>query len=333
MQTQLASFNQRLQEAQRERASERARDMEEIERKFKRSRQSVTNKSAAGQQERQEADEKQLVEELVPLNEDLLKKVVEQSKPAFDAAVKAHNAGSLKEQHVQVVYVAVLHALSAEHSNGSLQIHDTHATGFMGLHLSKPDVVVTDCWLPTAAHGVVYVELKKLMTDSAENDVAYQIEEKRQLLVEQQPDRSTFWAVSGGFDSLRLWKMNRQGTKQVTAPLVLSNDRGSAALQALVRLWCMPAWKLGYKAPSLPEPIQLSDDRQLTHLATITKSSSIEEGMPSNDVTVVLAGRLDGALAVAKTTSNEERAQREVIHPATPSIELFNQLCRCWHVD
>lgn len=255
-----------------------------------------------------------LVEELAPLDEDMLQRVVTGAAAAFREA-NAVPLSDLKEDVVQQLFVSLLSVVQAAAPSGRVQMHDTHAVGLSGMHRCKPDIAVTDCWLPLAPHIVDFYELKPLLAkESAQHEAAFQVEQRRLELIPEQPGRGVFWACTGGRDVVQLWRVERGGKKQISPPLPLHCGRDSPGLQAIVRLWSTAPSKKGYAGPEIPPTITLPDQRQLLHCSKITSSSSAADDAASADVTSVILGKLspDNTFAVAKSTSNTHRAEKEV---------------------
>ncbi|BDA47787.1 hypothetical protein COCOBI_11-0440 [Coccomyxa sp. Obi] len=255
-----------------------------------------------------------LTNQLEPLDEPLLLHILDHTAAAFEKA-RAVPVNKLGEDNVQELYVSILSALKAARPHDSLQPHDTHATGLKGMPRCRPDIVVTDCESALPPHVVDYYELKaQLSKGSAQNEAAYQLDERRQQLEPHQPSRRMFWGYSGGLDSVQLWQLERDGMAARRSDILpLYHGRESAGLQALVRIWCTPAMKKGYKAPHLPPPIVLPDERRLEGLNYMTTTSTTVQGTARADVTSVVVGKLEpgGTMAVAKTTSSEQRLKRE----------------------
>ena len=257
-----------------------------------------------------------LVDDLEPLEESVLLDVLNRTAEAFSKAL-AVPVRDLVEDDVRELYVSLLRALHATHPQGSLQPHDTHATRLRGMLKCKPDIVVSDCELALPPHVVEYYEIKSQLAEgSAQEQAAYQVDQRCSRIKPHQPSREVFWACSGGLDAVQLWRFEREGVAARVSPLLpLSPGKDSLGLQAIVRLWCTPASKKGYVAPPLPSLIELQQDqRRLRGLEYMTMASSPAEGTDTADVTSVVLGRLepDNTPVVAKTTSNEERLEQEV---------------------
>ena len=330
----------RFIEAERE---ARRRDISKVARSLQRVRGSVTNRAEEGAAVLEEATEdRNVLHDLEPVDWDLLKRMVEATRGDFDAA---HAERKLAEEHVQKLLVSLLKALGAAHPMGSVEVHDTHATGSKaGMHRCKPDILTSDCWVPLAPHVVDFFECKaELSNQPAQQDAAYQMDERRRQLLPEQPNRGVFWGCSAGLDFVQMWQMDRDGASVRRTPLLpLSCQVSSPGLQAIVRLWCTPPRQKGYQAPRLPAPIKLEDGRQLIHpmqITTTSSSSSTGQDAAKAMVTSVVLGVLtlkngegvaEKELAVAKTTSNKQRLNREVraLQLVTAPGHFYMAICR-----
>ncbi|CAL8461622.1 g1153 [Coccomyxa elongata] len=145
----------------------------------------------------QATEDRSMLNSLEPLDEDLLQTIVAGTSEAFTAA-HAVPLIELGAKHVQTLAVSLLNALKTAHPNGSMQPLDTHATGLNApLHRCKPDIVVSDCCLPLGPHIVEFYECKThLGESSAQQDAAYQMDERRRQLLPEQRERGEFWGCS-----------------------------------------------------------------------------------------------------------------------------------------